>query len=68
MRRLQQLLMHLGYDTGGADGIFGSRTSAAVRDFLEQRALPAGGAPRTQVRRALEAALAAPGNGSPVSS
>lgn len=33
VRRLQEVLAGLGYDLGDADGIFGPRTAAAVREF-----------------------------------
>ncbi len=40
---LQEGLTALGYDTGGADGIFGRRTRNALRDYQKARALPADG-------------------------
>jgi membrane-bound lytic murein transglycosylase B len=40
---LQEGLTTLGFDTGGADGVLGRRTRAAIRDFQKSRGLPADG-------------------------
>lgn len=40
---LQRLLGALGYDVGDADGILGSRTRTAVRDFQENSGMPTDG-------------------------
>ncbi len=40
---LQELLGILGYDVGDADGILGSRTRTAVRDFQESSGMPTDG-------------------------
>src|SRR5262249_41753358 len=46
---LQNGLTALGYDTGGADGVFGRRTRGALRDFQKARGLPADGFPTPQI-------------------
>jgi peptidoglycan lytic transglycosylase B len=46
---LQQGLTSLGYDAGGADGVFGRRTRAAIRDYQKARGLPADGFPTPQL-------------------
>ncbi len=43
VRRLQQHLVDSGYDTGGADGSYGPRTTAAVRIVQTKRGLAATG-------------------------
>ena len=40
---LQERLSNMGFDVGRADGIFGPRTEAAVRDFQRNRGLDADG-------------------------
>ncbi len=40
---MQRLLLGLGYDTGGVDGIVGSETRRAIRHFQQTAALPADG-------------------------
>jgi peptidoglycan hydrolase-like protein with peptidoglycan-binding domain len=49
VRRAQKRLTLGGYDTGGVDGIFGSRTEAAVKRFQRDRHLTQDGivGPRT---------------------
>ena len=53
VRKLQLLLTALGYDPGGADGIPGKRTGAAVREFQREYGLEADGI----AGKATEAAL-----------
>ena len=50
---LQRLLAGLGYDPGPADGVFGTRTVAAVRAFQSASGLKADGAAGTTTKRAL---------------
>lgn len=45
MIELQQLLAAKGYDSGGADGMFGSNTRRAVRAYQQAEGLPADGWP-----------------------
>ena len=40
---LQDGLTTLGYDTGGLDGVFGTRTSTAVRNFQTRNGLVSDG-------------------------
>jgi membrane-bound lytic murein transglycosylase B len=40
---LQEGLTVLGFDTGGADGMFGQRSRAALRDYQKARGIPADG-------------------------
>ena len=42
-RQLQERLQAAGFDPGGADGLFGPRTRAAIRQWQESRAAPATG-------------------------
>ena len=53
VRKLQLLLMALGYDPGGADGISGQRTGAAVREFQREYGLEADGIAGTATEAAL---------------
>ncbi len=55
---LQQGLMQLGLDPGGADGVLGSRTKAAIRSYQSQAGLPADGYPSRDVLERLRAATA----------
>jgi peptidoglycan hydrolase-like protein with peptidoglycan-binding domain len=50
VRELQQTLTSLGYDTKGADGIFGANTKKAVRQFQKSHGLKVDGivGPATQ--------------------
>ena len=50
---LQTLLMALGYDTGGADGIAGARTRAAVAAVQQQLGIPADGVATIELLEAL---------------
>ena len=42
-RRIQERLQAAGFDPGAADGLFGPRTRAAIRQWQESRAAPATG-------------------------
>ena len=42
-RQIQQRLQAAGFDAGAADGLFGPRTRAAIRQWQESRAAPATG-------------------------
>ena len=52
---LQAQLNQLGYDTGTPDGIFGSGTRRALREFQSARNLVADGYPSEQVIAAVAA-------------
>ena len=39
IRQLQQFLSAIGHDVGGADGVFGSKTLAGIRQFQERHGL-----------------------------
>ena len=56
MREAQTLLAALGYAPGAADGIWGARTGAAYRAFLDDAGLPAADALTPEALRALRAA------------
>lgn len=43
--RLQQRLTAAGYDTGGADGVIGARTEAAISAWQQRQGLPVTGRP-----------------------
>ena len=58
VRELQRLLNRLGYDAGRADGVIGSRTRDAIRDFERARGMEVRGRATDVV---LEAARAAAG-------
>ncbi|SFQ50373.1 lytic murein transglycosylase [Roseivivax halotolerans] len=49
MVRLQEALQARGYDVGGADGILGSGTRAAVRDVQRELGLPADAWPTSEL-------------------
>ncbi|MEO1603123.1 MAG: caspase family protein [Pseudomonadota bacterium] len=53
-REIQWQLNALGYSAGGADGIFGKRTRAAVRQYQTDVGLPADGYVDARTRNALE--------------
>lgn len=42
---LQEILVSLGYDTGGIDGILGTKTREAIRSFQRTKGLPTDGHP-----------------------
>ena len=50
---LQRGLTRRGFDTGGADGVIGSRTTAAIEAFQSDQGLPATGEPSQQLLGAL---------------
>ena len=50
---LQQRLTARGFDTGGADGVIGKRTEAAISGFQAQQGLPVTGRPSRDLLRAL---------------
>ena len=56
IRKAQTLLAALGYAPGAADGIWGARTGAAYRAFLDDAGLPAADALTPEALRALRAA------------
>jgi len=45
VRSVQELLKREGLDVGPIDGILGSRTAAALREFQQQRGLTRSGEP-----------------------
>lgn len=55
--QLQRDLASLGYDPGTIDGLFGSRTSAAIAAFQAAQGLPVNGVPGIDTLQALETAL-----------
>ena len=62
-RQIQERLQAAGFDPGGADGVFGPRTRAAIRQWQESRAAPATG---HLSRHAVEA-LSNPDSSTPLS-
>lgn len=54
VKRLQELLTELGYDCGTADGIFGSKTEAAVKAFQKAHSLYVDGIVGAKTRDALQ--------------
>ncbi|MGI3211760.1 lytic murein transglycosylase [Roseovarius tibetensis] len=50
---LQRGLMRRGFDTGGADGVIGSRTTAAIEAFQSDRGLAVTGTPSPALLQAL---------------
>jgi N-acetylmuramoyl-L-alanine amidase len=54
VRRLQELLLELGYDAGRADGIFGSETEVGLRTFQGDYGLTADGTCGPATLRALK--------------
>lgn len=54
VRRLQEDLASLGYYTGGVDGVYGTQTEAAVREFQAAHQLTVDGIAGANTRAALE--------------
>ena len=52
-RALQRGLTRAGFDTGGADGVIGPRTEAAIRAYQQSRGLPVTGQPSRALLDAL---------------
>ncbi len=50
---LQRLLTAAGFDTGGADGVIGAKTTAAIEAFQRSRGLPVTGEPSLELLRLL---------------
>lgn len=50
---LQNGLMRRGFDVGGADGVIGAKTTAAIEAFQRQQGLPVNGTPSQALLRAL---------------
>ncbi|QUJ76563.1 lytic murein transglycosylase [Sulfitobacter albidus] len=50
---LQQRLTRAGFDTGGADGVLGPKSEAAIRAYQASRGLPATGTPSQELLRSL---------------
>jgi len=59
VRKLQVRLAELGYYNGGADGIFGSSTEAAVKSFQRNNSLTADGQAGEQTQKKLYSSSAA---------
>jgi cell wall-associated NlpC family hydrolase len=57
VEHVQQLLQQLGFDPGTVDGIFGSRTEAAVRQFQEQCGVTADGVVTDELLQWMEQAV-----------
>ncbi len=53
VKTLQEQLMALGYPSGEPDGILGSRTKRAIRQFQQERGLVADGYPSESVRQTI---------------
>jgi hypothetical protein len=51
---VQELLLRLGYDVGATDGIYGTRTTAAVKEFQRKNHLSADGVVGSRTWAALE--------------
>lgn len=67
-KSIQAALLKLGYDLGpmGADGIAGSRTREAIRDFQAAHGLDVDGVAGARTRTALAVALSTPASVAPV--
>ena len=48
-QRLQERLTAAGYDTGGADGVLGKKTEAAIRAYQQANGLPVTGEPSREL-------------------
>lgn len=58
-KQIQALLVYLGYDTGGVDGVSGPKTAQAVRDFQrDYGGLAVDGDPGAATQKALKGAVA----------
>ena len=55
LRLLQTYLSEQGFDTGGADGMAGRKTRAAIRAYQKKRDLPQDGYPSLSLLRAIRA-------------
>lgn len=63
VRQIQVKLQAMGYDTGGTDGIYGSKTQGAVRAFQRSRGLTADGIAGPKTLQALGISGSAGGSG-----
>ena len=59
-REVQQRLLDRGYDIGEVDGMIGSKTREAIKQFQSQQAMPVDGRAGQRVLKALRAAPAKP--------
>jgi peptidoglycan hydrolase-like protein with peptidoglycan-binding domain len=57
LRRMQETLRLLGFDPGGVDGLLGSGTRSAIRNFQTRHRLPVTGSPDSALRERLEREL-----------
>jgi len=57
VREIQQLLTDLGYEPGPVDGLFGSKTRAAIQTFQGEKGLEPDGRATDSVLNALKKAL-----------
>lgn len=55
-KEVQERLIQLGYDIGGADGMIGAKTRAAIREFMQSRGTTSEGRAGGRVLDALKAA------------
>jgi membrane-bound lytic murein transglycosylase B len=51
--RLQQRLTAKGFDTGGADGVIGPKSEAAISSYQSSIGVPATGTPSQELLRSL---------------
>ena len=59
IREIQALLIGIGFDTGGIDGLVGSRTRRAISRFAQQRGMPSTDEPSLQILAELRKAVRA---------
>ncbi len=64
VKNLQATLIKLGYLTGSADGIFGSKTANALKEFQKNNGLSADGIAGNKTLTALNSSSAKPASGS----
>lgn len=64
VRQLQEALADKGFNPGAADGVFGSRTEAALKSFQSSRGIPADGVYGPQTRDAFSKPAVNNGGGS----